>query len=262
MGKPEHFARHYYEQGADELLYMDVVASLYQRNSLEDIVSRTAKETFIPLTVGGGLRTIDDIRAILRAGADKISLNTAAINRPELIQEAARRFGSSTITVSIEAIRLPNGSYEAFTDNGRESTGVDVFQWAIQAAELGAGELMITSIDREGTGKGFDLELTRRIAESVDIPVIACGGAGDVSHVYDVVSEGKADAVCLASVLHYNFLETYEPPDDFVEEGNVEFLKAGRGFSMIQNASLPELKSQLRQMGINCRPLESVVSRG
>ena len=157
LGKPERYARHYYEQGADELLYMDVVASLYQRNSLLDIVTRTAREIFIPLTVGGGLRTIDDIRTVLRAGADKVSLNTAAIRDPGLIREAALRFGSSTITVSIEAIRKPDGSYEAYTDNGRERTGVDAFDWAIRAAELGAGELIVTSIDREGTGKGFDL---------------------------------------------------------------------------------------------------------
>ena len=139
LGKPERFARWYYEQGADELLYMDVVASLYQRNSLLDIVRRTSREIFIPLTVGGGLRTLDDIREVLRAGADKVALNTAAINRPELVREAAECFGSSTIVVSIEAIRKPDGRYEAYTDNGREKTGVDVFEWAVRAAELGAG---------------------------------------------------------------------------------------------------------------------------
>ena len=254
MGKPEQFARHYFEQGADELLYMDVVASLYQRDSLLDIVSRTARETFIPLTVGGGLRTIDDIRTVLRAGADKVSLNTAAIHCPELVREAAQRFGSSTITVSIEAIRQPDGSYKAFTDNGREWTGVDVFEWAVRAAELGAGELIVTSIDQEGTGKGFDLDLTSRIAESVPIPVIACGGAGQVSHVYDVVAQGKADAVCVASILHYNFLRTYEITDDFSAEGNIEYLKKGRGFSNIQDAALPEIKEYLISHGVPCRP--------
>jgi len=178
LGKPERFARYYYEQGADELLYMDVVASLYQRNSLLEIVSRTSREVFIPLTVGGGLRTLDDVRAVLRAGADKVSLNTAVIREPELIRQASRCFGSSTIVVSIEAIKKGDGSYEAYTDNGRERTSIDAFKWALQAAELGAGEIIVTSVDREGTGKGFDLELTRRIAESVPIPVIACGGAG------------------------------------------------------------------------------------
>lgn len=254
LGKPERFARYYYEQGADELLYMDVVASLYQRNSLLDIVSRTAREIFIPLTVGGGLRTIEDIRTALRAGADKVSLNTAAINRPELVREAAHQFGSSTIVISIEAIRKPDGSYEAYTDNGRESTGVDALEWAVRAAELGAGELVVTSIDREGTGKGFDLEITRQIAESVPIPVIACGGAGQVSHVYDVVADGKADAVCLASVLHYNFIKHPDHGDDFSAEGNIEYLKSRRSFSKIEDATLPAIKEYLIVRGIPCRP--------
>ena len=260
LGKPERFARHYYEQGADELLYMDVVASLYQRNSLIDIVSRTAREIFIPLTVGGGLRSADDIREVLRAGADKVALNTAAIQRPELIREAAHRFGSSTIVVSIEAIRSPDGSYEAYTDNGRESTGFDAFEWAIRAAELGAGELLVTSIDREGTGDGYDLELTKTIAESVSIPVIACGGAGQVRHLSEVVTQGKADAVCLASVLHYDFARRIDQLDDFSEdedssEGNIEHLKSGRSFSRIQGATLPEVKAHFSSEGIPCRPI-------
>lgn len=257
LGKPERFARYYYEQGADELLYMDVVASLYQRNSLTDIVSRTAQEIFIPLTVGGGLRTIEDIRAILRAGADKVSLNTAAIHRPELITEAAHQFGSSTIVVSIEAIKKPDRSYEAYTDNGRESTGVDVFEWAVRAAELGAGELLVTSIDREGTGQGFDLALTQRIAESVQIPVIACGGAGTVGHVNEVAEDAKADAVCLASILHYEFLAHQSPDDNFSEEGNVEYLKNRRGYqgySKVNPATLKEIKESLSVQGVDCRP--------
>ena len=254
LGKPEHFARQYYEEGADELLYMDVVASLYQRNSLVDIVSRTAREVFIPLAVGGGLRTLDDIRNVLRAGADKVSLNTAAIACPEFVRSAARRFGSSTIMVSIEAVRTPEGTYEAYTDNGREQTGVDAFDWAIQAAEMGAGELLVTSIDREGTGTGFDLDLTRRIAESVSIPVIACGGAGSVNHVYEVIDDGQADAVCLASLLHYNYLNHHEPAGDFSEEGNTEYLKAPRGFSKVQDASLPEVKHYLIGRDVPCRP--------
>lgn len=257
LGKPERFASYYYQQGADELLYMDVVASLYQRNSLLDIVSRTAREIFIPLTVGGGLRTLDDIRSILRAGADKVSLNTAAIHRPELITEAAHQFGSSTIVVSIEAIKQPNGNYEAYTDNGRESTGMDAFAWAIHAAELGAGELLVTSVDREGTGSGFDLELIRRISESVSIPVIACGGGGKISHVVEVAEAGKADAVCLASMLHYEFLEHSNPDDDFSDEGNIEYLRNRRGYqgySKVQQANLTEIKEHLSLNGISCRP--------
>ncbi len=260
LGKPERFARLYYEQGADELLYMDVVASLYQRNCLLDIVSRTSQEIFIPLTVGGGLRTLDDIRAVLRAGADKVSLNTAVINRPELVREASLRFGSSTIVVSIEAIRTADGGYEAYTDNGRERTRVDAFEWAVRAAELGAGELLVTSIDREGTGKGFDLELTKSIAKSVSIPVIACGGAGTLDHVHQVLKEGQADAVCLASILHYHLLDRSQR-EDFSAEGNIEYLNSGRSFSKVRGASLPEIKEHVIRLGIPCRPSRGVTAR-
>lgn len=255
LGKPEQYALHYYEQGADELLYMDVVASLYQRNSLLDIVTSTTKKIFIPLTVGGGLRTVEDIRTVLRAGADKVSLNTAAINSPDLIKKAAQRFGSSTITVSIEAIRKPDGSYEAYTDNGREKTGIDPFDWAVRAAELGAGELIVTSIDQEGTGRGFDIGLVRKISELVPIPVIACGGAGMVSDIYDAAVDGRADAISIASVLHYDFLKTYEASNESYEEGNTEYLKSGRGFSNIQSMPLPDIKNYLLEHGVQCRPL-------
>jgi cyclase len=238
LGKPEHFARYYYETGADELIYMDAVASLYGRNSLVDIVEKTSKEIFIPLTVGGVLRSVDDIRTVLRAGADKVSLNTAVVRRPELIREASRAFGSSTIVVSIEAIKKSAGVYEAYIDYGRESTGVDVFEWALKAVELGAGELVVTSIDNEGTGKGFDLELTRRIAEAVPIPVIASGGAGHISHVAEVITAGKADAVSLASILHYNYIRHADHDQkDFVQEGNIEFLQ-GRPSPRLTTKSL------------------------
>jgi cyclase len=257
LGKPQHFARYYYESGADELFYMDAVASLYGRNSLVDIIGTTSREIFIPLTVGGGLRSVEDIRTVLRAGADKVSINTAALQRPELIREASRAFGSSTVIVSIEAIRKDNGTYEAYADYGRQSTSVDAFEWAVRAAELGAGELVITSIDNEGTGKGFDLELTRRIAESVSSPVIASGGAGDVSHIYEVIIQGKADAVSVASILHYNAIKYLEySEDEFSSEGNVEFLqgkRGGKGFSRIQEVTLPQIKENIMKNGIECR---------
>ncbi len=253
LGKPERFARHYYEQGADELVYMDAVASLYQRNSLLDIVTRTSREIFIPLTVGGGIRSLDDINQVLRAGADKVSLNTAAIQNPEFIKEAARRFGSSTIVISIEAIRQPDGRYQAYTNNGRESTGFDAVEWAMRVAESGAGEILLTSVDREGTGKGFDLELTSAIAGAVPIPVIAAGGAGKLSHVAEVVQQGRADAVCLASMLHYNLLRSLSSKDDFSGEGNVEYLKNQRGFSKVEDSALPEIKTYLIKSGIPCR---------
>lgn len=254
LGKPEDFARYYYENGADELIYMDVVASLYGRNSLLEIIEKTAREIFIPLTVGGGLRNIDDIRSVLRAGADKVSLNTASISCPDLIREASRTFGSSTIVVSIEAIKKQDGAYEAYVNYGRDRTDIDVFEWAMRAVELGAGELMVTSINREGTGDGFDLELIRRIAESVSVPVIAGGGAGRVTDVYDVLIKGKAEAVALASILHYNFIQYNSVTDkEYIQEGNIEFLKRGKTFSKIQEAPLAEIKAYLSEHGVDCR---------
>lgn len=258
LGKPEFFARHYYETGADELFYMDVVASLYGRNSLVDIIKRTANEIFIPLTVGGGLRSLDDIKTVLRAGADKVSLNTAAVKNPDLIQQAAKRFGSSTIVISIEAIKQSDGRYLAFTDNGREYTGKDVFQWAVEVYERGAGEIMITSVDREGTGFGYDLELTRKVAESVPIPVIACGGAGKLDHIREVILEGRADAVSVASVLHYGVIQEIRMLDaDYSKEGNIEFLKKGITFSKIESLTLLEIKNHLVNHGIECRHSKS-----
>ncbi len=259
LGKPEDFARYYYEQGADELIYMDIVASLYGRNSLLNIVQRTAKEIFIPLIVGGGLRTLEDIQTVLAAGADKVSVNTAAIKDPSFIARAARRFGSSTIVVSIEAIRNEDGSYEAYTDNGREQTGMNVFEWAQKVTDLGAGEILLTSIDREGTGEGFDWELTRIVSELVPIPVIALGGAGCLEDIYKVIDEGKADAVSMASILHYNFLKKHDSlKQDYSGEGNIEYLKSGRIFSKIKDSSLPEIKEYLIKKGITCRCLQTV----
>jgi cyclase len=253
LGKPHLFARHYYEQGADELLYMDAVASLYERNSLLDIVERTAREIFIPLTVGGGLRTTEDIRHVLLAGADKVALNTAAIKNPSLVSEAARRFGSSTIVVSIEAKKQKDGGYEAYIDNGRERTGVEVFGWASRVAELGAGEILVVSIDREGTGMGFDVELTRKIADLVSIPVIASGGAGSVDDVDEVIRRGHADAVALASMPHYDFIAHHDP---FEGEGAGEIGSAPtrHRFSKVAPTSIEELKKVLAGRGIDCQP--------
>lgn len=256
LGKPEDFARYYYETGADELFYVDAVASLYGRNSLLDMVQRTARSTFIPLTVGGGLRSVEDIKDVLRAGADKVSINTAAIADPDLVRRSARAFGSSTIVVSIEAIRKPNGEYEAYVDYGRQPTGVDPFEWAVRAADLGAGELAVTSINNEGTGKGFDLELTRRIADAVPIPVIASGGAGSVEHVVEAVRDGHADAAGVATILHYPRARELRYQDaEFSAEGNVEFLTRapGEGLSRVRDATIPEIKAAIAQEGFDCR---------
>jgi imidazole glycerol-phosphate synthase subunit HisF len=254
LGRPETLARYYDEQGADELIYIDIVASLYGRNSLLEIVRRTSAHVFIPLTVGGGLRSVDDMRDVLRAGADKVTINTAAIANPSLVTEAARRFGSSTIVVSVEAIQTSPGRYEAFTNNGRESTGLDAIAWARRAVELGAGEILLTSIDREGTGHGFDLGLVQRVADSVSVPVIASGGAGRADHVRDVLVEGRADAVALASLLHYHAIRVVPLPDEDRGEGNMEFLRSARGHSSrVQPVSIGTAADLLAASGLETR---------
>ncbi len=203
IGEPQVFARKYYEHGADELLYVDVVASLYGRNSLHDIVSRTAQDVFVPMTVTGGLRSVDDVRDILRAGADKVGINTAAIKRPQLITEVARKFGSQCMVLSIEAKRTGPRKWEAYTDNGREPSGLDVVEWARRGVELGAGEVLVTSVDREGTREGFDCELVHAISEAVGVPVIASGGMGKTQDLVEAVVAGGADGVAMADILHY-----------------------------------------------------------
>ena len=252
LGKPADFAKFYYENGADELMFMDVVASLYERNSLHDIISETAKQKFIPITVGGGLRSISDIKEVLRVGADKVCLNTAIIKNPELIRQASRKFGSSTIVVAIEAIKEENGNYLAYTDNGREYTGIDVFEWAKKVDEFGAGEIVITSVDKEGTGQGFDLDLISEISSLVSIPVIAHGGGGTKQHVVDLIKENTVDAVMLSSLFHYQFIKENESRVSSTE-GNVEFLKQKRNFHTFEPCSISELKNTLFTNKIECR---------
>jgi cyclase len=252
LGKPADFAKYYYENGADELMFMDVVASLYERNSLHDIISETAKQKFIPITVGGGLRTISDIKEVLRVGADKVCINTAAIKNPELIRTASRKFGSSTIVVAIEAIKEENGKYLAYTDNGREYTGIDVFEWAQKVNELGAGEIVITSVDREGTGQGFDLDLIAKLSSLVSIPIIAHGGAGTKEHVVDLIKENTVDAVMLSSLFHYQFIKENKAKVS-LKEGNVEFLKQKRNFHTFEPCEIKDLKNTLIENKIQCR---------
>lgn len=206
IGNPNEYAQLYYSQGADELIYMDAVASLYGRNNLSDIVKTTAQNVFIPITVGGGIRSIDDVKQILRCGADKVAINTAATKNPSLLTDVARRFGSQCVVLSIEAMQKTDGRWEVMTDNGREHTGVDVVDWARNGQEFGAGEILLTSIDREGTRKGFDLALIREVSQAVSIPVIASGGMGKLEDLSAAVKEGKADAVAMADVLHYKRL--------------------------------------------------------
>ena len=203
IGQPNDHAKRYYEQGADELIYIDSVASLYGRNSLGDIVKNAAQDVFIPMTVGGGIRSIDDATHLLRCGADKVAINTAAVTNPSLITDIARRFGSQCMVLSIEAKRIGTHRWKVFTDNGREDSGLDVIQWAKRGVALGAGEVLLTSVDREGTRKGFDIDLIRAVTTEVSVPVIASGGMGVPEHVINVVQSGGADAVAMADILHY-----------------------------------------------------------
>jgi len=210
IGSPNEHALRYYLQGADELIYMDCVASLYGRNHLGDIIKAAAQNIFVPMTVGGGIRSVEDATQILRAGADKVAVNTAAIANPQLISDIARSFGSQCMVLSIEAKQVGPGQWQAFTDNGREYTGLDVIEWAKRGVAMGAGEILLTSIDREGTRKGFDIELVKAVTQEVSVPVIASGGMGKPEDIIDVVREGGADAIAMADILHYKRAEIGE----------------------------------------------------
>lgn len=253
LGRPSDFAKYYYDNGADELLFMDVVASLYDRNSLHSIIEETAKKIFIPITVGGGVRSLEDIKSILRAGADKVSINTAAIKNPELVREASREFGSSTIVVAIEAIKNKNGNYYAFTDNGREFTGKEVLEWAKKVEELGCGELIITSVDKEGTGKGFDIDLIKLISDNVSIPIIAHGGAGSKEDIENLFDNNIVDSVALASILHYDAIKHLKMNVNQNEEGNFDFINSGKSKLQLSPICLSDLKLHLHSKEINCR---------
>lgn len=202
IGDPYVFACRYYSGGIDELIYMDTVASLYGRNNLTEIVAHTARDVFVPITVGGGIRSPDDVASLLRVGADKVAINTAAVKRPELITEIAEKFGSQCLVLSIEAKRMGPAKWECYTDNGREPTSLDILEWAKRGVTLGAGEILLTSVDNEGTRKGFDLELIETVARQVPIPVIASGGMGHADHFVGAVQAG-ASAVAMADTLHY-----------------------------------------------------------
>lgn len=205
-GDPVECAVAYEAAGADEIVFLDITATSSSRNTVADLIKATASRVFIPITVGGGIRTVDDIRIILRAGADKISLNSAAVKRPHLITEGARAFGRQCIVAAIDAKKKNDGTWEVFISGGRIATGLDAVEWSVEMERLGAGEILLTSMDRDGTKSGYDLELTAQVSSRVNIPVIASGGAGDYSHFYDAFTIGKADAVLAASLFHYNVI--------------------------------------------------------
>tara|TARA_B100000795_G_C22801873_1_gene442399 strand:+ start:3123 stop:3884 length:762 start_codon:yes stop_codon:yes gene_type:complete len=203
IGSPNEHALRYYNEGIDEIIYMDSVASLYGRNSLDDIVKSAAKDIFVPMTVGGGIRSLDDVSNTLRCGADKVAVNSEAVKNPELIRDIATRFGSQCMVLSVEAKNISPDHWEVYIDNGRERTHLDVIEWVQRAEDLGAGEILLTSIDQEGTRRGFDIPLVEAVTKIVSVPVIASGGMGSSSDLAKVVIEGKADAVAMADILHY-----------------------------------------------------------
>jgi cyclase len=203
VGDPVELAVRYNEQGADEMVFFDITASAYGRATMVDVIERTADQCFMPLTVGGGLRSVEDMYTMLRAGADKISINSSALARPELIREGAEKFGSQCIVVSIDCKKVGSEKWEVFSHGGRKPTGLDTVEWAKRVVDLGAGEIVLNSIDADGTKAGFDLVITRRVSDSVGVPVVASGGAGKLEHMAEVLLEGKADAVLAASIFHF-----------------------------------------------------------
>ena len=217
-GDPVELAARYDIEGADELVFLDITASSDARDTMIDVVTRTAEQVFIPFTVGGGIRSVEDARRMLRAGADKVSVNTAAVQRPELIGEIAAEFGAQCVVVAIDARRSEMG-FEVFTHGGRTGTGIDAIEWAARAEALGAGEILLTSMDRDGTRDGFDIELTRAISERVNIPVIASGGVGSLDHLVEGVLEGRADAVLAASIFHFGEHTVHEAKQYLSERG-------------------------------------------
>jgi len=231
IGDPAAHARRYYAEGVDEIIYMDAVASLYRRNGLRDIVEATARAVFVPMTVGGGIRSLGDVEVALRAGADKVAINTAVVENPALIGEIAHRFGSQCMVAQIDAKAVRPGCWEVYVDGGRNKTGLDVVEWSRRVVSLGAGEILLTSIDREGTRKGFEIDLVRAVADAVPVPVIAGGGMGSPRHLVDVVRDGHADAVAMADILHH------------------------------RRATLPAIREQVRAAGVDVRTVPSMDER-
>lgn len=213
VGDPVELALQYNEQGADEMVFFDITATAHERKTIVDVIERAGDQCFMPLTVGGGIRTVEDMSTMLKAGADKVSINSAAIARPELIREGAEKFGSQCIVVSIDAKKTDADEWQVFTHGGRKEAGLDAIEWAREAVALGAGEIVLNSIDADGTKAGYDIEITRRISETVGVPIVASGGAGNLDHMVEVLKEGQADAVLAASIFHFGEYTVSEVKD-------------------------------------------------
>ncbi|HEY7535925.1 MAG TPA: imidazole glycerol phosphate synthase subunit HisF [Thermodesulfobacteriota bacterium] len=218
-GDPVEIARYYSKEGADEITFLDITASFEERKTMIDVVERTAGEVFVPLTVGGGVRSLEDIRQLLLAGADKVSINTAAVNEPGFVKKASDRFGSQCIVVAIDAKRVSESGWKVFTHGGRNTTGMDVIEWARKMEEYGAGEILLTSMDMDGTKAGYDIDLTKSVSRNVGIPVIASGGAGNLQHLYEGLTFGEADAALVASIFHYGEYSILEAKEFLRQKG-------------------------------------------
>jgi len=262
LGNPAQFAAEYYKDGADEIIFMDSVASLYGRNNLHHIVKSVAQEIFIPMTVGGGVRSLGDVTKLLRNGADKVAINTALFKKPEIITQVADHFGSQCMVVSIDVIE-ESGKYECLTDNGRERTGIELFAWIEKIIKFGAGEILLTSVDREGTGRGFDIELTKAVSTRFNIPVITCGGAGNREHILDACVKGNADAVAISSMLHYHTVNAIEQ-HNLSSEGNKTFINGdvNNNDKVVRNGisgdSVSLIKEYLNKNDIHLRTQKNV----
>jgi len=251
LGDPIYFAKKYYEEGIDEIHYQDVVASLYGRNSLKEIISECVKNIFVAVCVGGGLRNLNDIDDVLKLGADKISLNSAAVRKPDLIKEAANVYGSSTISISIEAIKYDD-KYEVLIESGREQTGIELFSWIEKIQKYGAGEIILTSINNEGRKKGFDLDLYKKVKNITSVPVIAHGGAGNADDIYNLFQESDVEGVLLSSILHYSYLDISAK---FKNEGKNNYLNNLK-LEFKNNTSIHEIKKFLIKKGVKIRNID------
>jgi len=254
LGDPKIFAKYYYDNGVDEIIYQDTVASLYGRNSLENLIKETVRDIFIPITVGGGIRSLQDIFNLLCSGADRVSINTAAFTNLSLIEDAVKEFGSSTIVSALEVIRdKETGKYMLFTDNGRNPTGKDVVTWAKTLEEIGIGEFLLTSVDNEGTGKGFDQELIKLLDENISTPFVVHGGIGKKEQVLQAFKNLNLSSISCSSIFHYDFIKFNQSFINKPSEGNTTFLKSSKSPSFIETESPAHLKKFLKSSQLDCR---------
>lgn len=251
IGEPKQLSEYYYESGVDELIYVDVVASLYNRNSITELIRSSSNSIFIPVCAGGGIRNLFDIDNILSSGADKVTLNTAAVNNVKLITEAATKFGSSTVVSAIETLKYED-DYYVFTDNGREYTGITVRDWINRVQDCGAGEILLSSISHDGTGVGFDYDLLHRISDLIKVPLVVHGGAGRVSDICDVLDLDHVDGACISSIVHYH-PQTLKIANTEDMQGNTSFKESGRQTRLTETAKITEIKAQLNLRGHGLR---------